>query len=218
MEQRLSLEEWKNDVATSNLTRQIKNDPSSLDKFCLKRDILWYKECLYLYMNSTLKHKILKELHESPIGGHSGFLKTYHRVKQDFFWEGLKGDVQKCVAECLVCQRNKGETIKTPGLLQPLSIPSQRWEEVSMDFITGLPRSKGHNVIMVVVDHLTKYAYFIALSHPITASTVAKAFLENIQKLHGTPKVIVSDRDPIFTSHFSKDLFSCLVTQLAHSS
>ena len=101
---------------------------------------------------------------------------------------------------------------------QPLSIPSQCWEEVSMDFITGLPKSKGHNVIMVVVDCLTKYAHFIALSHPITASTVAKAFLENIQKLHGTPKVIVSDHDPIFTSHFWKDLLSCLGTQLAHSS
>ena len=118
-------EEWKNDVATSNLIQQIKSDPSSSYKFCLKGDILWYKEHLYLCKNSTLKHKILKELHESPIGGHLGFLKTYHRVKQDFFWEGLKGDVQKFVAECLVCQRNKGETIKTLGLLQPLSIPSQ---------------------------------------------------------------------------------------------
>jgi hypothetical protein len=84
------------------------------------------------------------------------------------------------VVECLVCQRNKGETIKTPGLLQPLVIPSQRWEEVSMDFITGLPKSKGHNLIMAVVDRLTKYAHFIALSHPVTASIVAKAFLENI--------------------------------------
>ena len=75
-------EEWQNDVATSNLIQQIKSDPSSSDKFCLKGDSLWYKECLYLCENSTLKHKILKELHESLIGGHSGFLKTYHRVKQ----------------------------------------------------------------------------------------------------------------------------------------
>ena len=87
-----------------------------------------------------------------------------------------------------------------------------------MDFITGLPKSKGHNVIMVVVDCFTKYVHFIALSHPFTTSIVAKVFLENIQKLHGTPKVMVSDRDPIFTSHFWKDLFSCLGTQLAHSS
>jgi hypothetical protein len=145
-------------------------------------------------------------------------LKTYHRFKKDFFWEGLKEDVQQFVAECLVCQKNKGEIIKTPGLLQPLAIPSQHWEEVFMDFIIGLPRSNGKNGIMVVVDHLTKYAHFITLSHPFTASTVAKFFLENIQKLHDIPKVVVSDCDPIFTSHFWTDLFKCLGTQLAHSS
>ena len=87
-----------------------------------------------------------------------------------------------------------------------------------MKFITRLPKSKGHNVIMVVVDHLTKYAHFIALSHPFTTSIVAKVFLKNIQKLHGTPKVIISDCDFIFISNFLKDLFSCLGTQLAHSS
>jgi hypothetical protein len=158
------------------------------------------------------------ELHTSPVGGHSGFLKTYHRVKKDFFWDGLKTDVQRFVVECLVCQQNKVETIKTPSLLQPLSIPSQCWEEVSMDFITGLPKSEGKSVIMVIVDRLTKYAHFCALSHPFKASTVATAFMEIVQKLHGSPKIIVSDRDPIFTGHFWTELFSCLGTQLAHSS
>ena len=142
------------------------------------------------------------ELYTCPLGGHLGFLKTYHRVKKDFFWDGLKSDIQKFVAECLVCQKNKVETIKTPGLLQPLSIPSQRWEEVSMDFITGLPKSEGKSVIMVVVDRLTKYAHFCALSHPFKASIASTAFVERIEKLHGNPKIIVSDRDPIFTGNF----------------
>ncbi|KAH9309936.1 hypothetical protein KI387_037847, partial [Taxus chinensis] len=83
-----------------------------------------------------------------------------------------------------------GETIKTPGLLQPLSIPSERWEEVSMDFITGLPKSEGKSVIMVMVDRLTKYAHFCAMAHPFTASTVAISFMDTVQKLHGTPKII----------------------------
>lgn len=122
------------------------------------------------------------------------------------------------MAECMVCQKNKGETIKSPGLLQPLSIPSQRWEEVSMDFITGLPKSEGKNVIMVAVDRLTKYDHFCALPHPFVASIVATTFRDTIQKLHGTPKIKVSDRDPIFTSNFWTDLFSCLGTQLARSS
>jgi hypothetical protein len=94
------------------------------------------------------------------------------------------------------------ETIKTPGLLQPLSIPSQCWEEVSMDFITGLPKSEGKSVIMVIVDRLTMYAHFCALSHPFKASIVSTAFMEIVQKLHGNPKIIVSDKDAIFIGYF----------------
>ena len=77
-----------------------------------------------------------------------------------------------------------------------------------MDFITGLPKSEGKNVIMVVVDRLTKYAHFFALSHPLSASIVAATFINTIQKLHGSPKIIVSDRDPIFTRKFWTELFS----------
>ena len=128
-------------------------------------------------------------------------MKTYHRVNKEFVLDGLKTDVQRFVVECLLCQQNKVETIKTLGLLQPLYIPSQRWEEVSMDFITGLPKSEGKSVIMVINDRLTKYAHFCALSHPFKASTVATAFMETVQKLYGSPKIIVSDRDPIFTGH-----------------
>ncbi|KAH9313676.1 hypothetical protein KI387_022303 [Taxus chinensis] len=111
----------------------------------------------------------------------------------------------------------------TAALLCAISIlqedwVEERWEEVSMDFIIGLPKSEGKNVIMVMVDRLTKYALFCALAHPFTASTVATTFMDTVQKLHGTPKIIVSDRDPIFTSNFWTDLFSCLGTQLAHSS
>jgi hypothetical protein len=76
------------------------------------------------------------------------------------------------------------------------------WEEVSMDFITGLPKSEGKSVIMVIVDRLTKYTHVFSLSHPFKASTVATTFMETVQKLHGSPKIIVSDIDPIFTGHF----------------
>jgi len=157
-------------------------------------------------------------LHTSPLGEHSGFLKTFDKVKKDFFLDGLKSDIQKFVVECLVCQQNKVETIKTPGLLQPLSITSQHWEEVSMDFIIVLSNSKGKSVMMVVVDRVIKYAHFCALSHPFKASTIATAFIETIQNIHGNQNIILSDRDPIFTGNFWMELFSCLGTQLAHSS
>jgi hypothetical protein len=195
-------DEWKNDENVWTLIQRLQQDSTASDTFTWKNDSLWYKDRLYLCKNSQLKQKVLLELHTSSVGGHSGFLKTYHRVKKEFFWDGLKTDVQRFVAECLVCQQNKVETIKTPGLLQPLSIPSQRWDKVSMDFITWLPKSEGKSVIMVIVDRLTKYSHFCALSHPFKASTVANAFMETFQKIHGSPNIIVSDRDPIFTGHF----------------
>jgi hypothetical protein len=71
-----------------------------------------------------------------------------------------------------------------------------------MDFIIGLPKSEGNTVIMVVVDRLTKYAQFCSLSHPFKASTIAITYMETVQNLHGVPKIIVNDRDPIFTTNF----------------
>jgi hypothetical protein len=87
-----------------------------------------------------------------------------------------------------------------------------------MDFITGLSKFEGKSVIMVIVDRLTKYEHFCALSHPFKASTFATTSMDTAQMLHGNPKIIVSNRDPIFTGHFWTKLFSCLGTQLAHRS
>jgi hypothetical protein len=87
-------DEWKNDEKVWSLIQRLQQDSSASDRFTWKNDSLWYKDRLYLCKDSQLKQKVLLELHTSPVGGHSGFLKTYHRVKKDFFWEGLKTNVQ----------------------------------------------------------------------------------------------------------------------------
>ena len=85
------------------LIHKLQQDPSTSDKFSWKIDSLWYKDRLYICKNSQLKQKIILEFDTSPLRGHSTFLKNYHRVKKDFFWDGLKSDIQKFVAEFLVC-------------------------------------------------------------------------------------------------------------------
>ena len=140
-----------------------------------------------------------------------------HRVQRDFYWPGLRADVRKYVKECDTCQRLKHETCNPVGLLQPLPIPEKPWVAVSMDFVEGLPKSQMKEVVMVMVDRFTKFVHFVALSHPYIASKVATLYMQNVFKLHGMPTSIVSNRDPIFTSHFWQELMKLQGIQLAMS-
>jgi hypothetical protein len=102
---------------------------------------------------------------------------------------------------CSMCQRNKTEHLHPAGLLQPLAVPSSVWSDITMDFVEGFPKVGGKSVILTVVDRFSKFAHIIPLGHPYSAASVGKAFFDNIVRLHGFPSSIVSDRDPVFTSH-----------------
>ncbi|KAJ1702741.1 hypothetical protein LUZ63_002520 [Rhynchospora breviuscula] len=172
------MEELKQSYTDDEWIQELKNkwEKGELDteKYSMHQGLLRYKNKICVGNGHQWRRRILQEIHNSSIGGHSGILGTYQRVKSMFYWPRLKEAVHTFVRECDVCQLNKGEHVATPGLLQPLPIPDKAWSSISMDFITGLPKSEGKEVILVIVDRLTKYAHFLSLSHPFKASSVAQ--------------------------------------------
>ncbi|KAD3068716.1 hypothetical protein E3N88_36596 [Mikania micrantha] len=212
------IEEAKQDSHLQQLTQQTLLNPSKFPGYSIQHDILYYYNRLVIPKHSKFIPLLLQEFHTTPSGGHSGFYLTYRRLAVNLYWPGMTTAVKKFVRECDVCQRCKASSAVPGGLLQPLNIPDAIWEDLAMNFIVGLPPSKGFNVILVVVDHLSKYAHFLLLKHPYTARYVADLFIKEIIRLHGIPKSIVSDQDPLFLSKFWQEIFRSMGTQLNMSS
>jgi hypothetical protein len=164
----------------------------------LHEGLIRYKGRLWIGNNSALQTKLISAMHSSAIGGHSGVRATYQRVRKQYYWPGLKQQVEDWVKQCQLCQQAKHENTLPAGLLQPLPVPTRPWSHITMDFITGLPKSEGHEVILVVVDRLTKYSHFLP---PWTPPSL----------LVGRLGLVESIRD----STFHSDLFQKL---LEHSS
>ncbi|KAL0534339.1 hypothetical protein IC582_028629 [Cucumis melo] len=179
---------------------------------------LLFERRLCVPSDSAVKTELLSEAHSSPFSMHPGSTKMYKDLKRVYWWRNMKREVAEFVSKCLVCQQVKAPRQKPAGLLQPLSIPEWKWENVSMDFITGLPRTlRGFTVIWVVVDRLTKSAHFVPGKSTYTASKWAQLYMSEIVRLHGVPVSIVSDRDARFTSKFWKSLQTAIGTRLDFS-
>lgn len=213
---------WLQEVSNSNVTDpQAQNLLTQLtirspndQGYSLDNGLIRFHGKVWVGQNSALQTKIVAALHSSAIGGHSGAHATYQRIKSLFYWKGMKQPVTDFVQQCDTCQHAKHLNTHTPGLLQPLPVPKGAWRDISMDFIEGLPKSEGYSVILVVVDRFTKYAHFIPVKHPYTAKYIASLVFDHVVKLHGLPKMVVSDRDRIFTSHFWAELFHKVGTKL----
>ena len=117
----------------------------------------------------------------------------------------MRRDVADYVSKCFTCQQVKAEHQRLEGMLQPLHVPEWKWAAISMDFIVGLPKTKrGHDSILVIVDQLTKSAYFLPVRTTHSAEALAQLYVREIVRLHGVPDSIVSDRGLVFTSRFWK--------------
>ncbi|WVZ77328.1 LOW QUALITY PROTEIN: hypothetical protein U9M48_025207 [Paspalum notatum var. saurae] len=212
------MEGYQQDPQTKELLTELSLTGSNGKGFSLVDGVIRFKGRIWLGSHKEAHQAVLLALHSSGLGGHSGVTATYQKIKDLFAWPNMKNDIKDYIAACTVCSQAKPEHCKLPGLLQPLPVPPQAWHTISMDFIEGLPKSKNHDTILVVVDKLTKYAHFLPLTHPYTAFTVAQVFVNHIYKLHGMPKIIISDRDKVFTSNLWQELFKLTDTTLNMSS
>jgi hypothetical protein len=159
-----------------------------------------YHNCIVI--PKSLKLEILNLCHDSVQAGHPGYRKTFELISQNYWWSTYRRDIKSYVESCEICSRAKSIRKKPAGLLNPLPNPQRPWYSISMDLITDLPRVDNYDSILVVVDRFTKMAHFIPCLKTLTSGQLADLFLNNIVRLHGIPKDIVSDRGSIFVSQF----------------
>ena len=207
----------KNDLNLVQLMEDVKK--GSKPDFVLSDDgVLRFRTKLCVPNDGDLRRELLEEAHCSRLVIHPGGTKMYIDLRQNYWWSGMKRDIAQFVAQCLVCQQVKAEHQRLVGFLQPLSIPEWKWEHITMDLVTGLPRTLGgNNAIWVIVDRLTKFAHFLPMKVNFSMDRLASLYIKKIVRMHGVPVSIVSDRDPCFTSRFWHSLQRALGTKLSFS-
>jgi len=132
--------------------------------------------------------------HNLPSAGHPGQWKTYKLVSRNYWWSGMTTFVKKYVMGCDMCQQMKNRPQQPFGPLVPNKVPNGPWEIISMDLITQLPESNGYNAICVIVNRLTKRAYFIPINNQFSSKDMVQLLYDKVYPLHGLPLQIISDR------------------------
>ncbi|KAJ9566126.1 hypothetical protein OSB04_002092 [Centaurea solstitialis] len=177
--------------------------------------VCYFKGRIWIPRVEQLRKMIMDEAHQSRYSIHPGSDKMYKGLKEHYWWPGMKRDIATYVSKCLTCAKVKAEHQKTSGLLQQPEIPEWKWEQISMDFVTKLPKTKkGHDTIWVIVDRLTKSAHFLPIKETYSIDKLAQLYVDEIVMRHGVPISIISDRDSRFTSRFWQSLQATLGTRV----
>ncbi|GJS86602.1 putative reverse transcriptase domain-containing protein [Tanacetum coccineum] len=162
-----------------------------------------------------LRTVIMHESHKSKYSIHPGSDKMYQDMKKLYWWPNMKADIATYVSKCLTCARVKAEHQRPSGLLVQPEIPQWKWDNITMDFVTKLPKSsQGHDTIWVIVDRLTKSAIFTPMRETDSMEKLARMYLKEVVTRHGIPVSIICDRDPRFASNFWRSLQKALGTSL----
>ena len=203
--------------AQTVISRMIQAD-THFDTFSLTDGILYRDNRMYIPPDRTLRTHVLQSMHDASTSGHFGMDKTEELTSRNFYWPELQKEVRDFVRSCSKCQRNKASNRAPGGLLQPLPIPQQRWEQITMDLIVQLPKTpRGHENLVVFVDKLSKQILLAPLTADTTAPAVARAYFDTVFRHRGLARSIISDRDPRFTGKFWQNLHKLLDTKLKMS-
>jgi hypothetical protein len=188
---------------------------------CFRKDdqgIIWFKDRIVVPKDAEVCQQILDEAHLSRYSIHPRSTKMYQDLQQHYWWTKMKIEIARYVVRCDTCRRVKAVHMKTVGPLQSLPIQTWKWEDISMDFIVGLPKTaKVFDSIGVIIDRLTKIAHFLPVKTKYPVVAYAELYIARILSLHGVPKTILSDRGPQFVSMFWEELHKSLDTKLLHS-
>jgi len=174
------------------------------------RGLLYRNDRLYVPRDQAMQQELLRIHHDDLLAGHFGIERTSELLRRKFYWKGMKQDVEDYVSTCAECQRNKPHRHRPYGNLNSLPIPERPWQEITMDFITGLPpceyQGRVYDAILVVMDRYTKRAKYIHTMKTLDAAGLADLLEEYILRDKGTPEGIVTDRGGIFTSNYWSEL------------
>jgi len=168
---------------------------------------------VYVPNNRELREEILREHHDPVDIRHPGQHRMMELLKRTYWWPGLKEDVKKYVQGCFKCQQNKVQHQKKAGELHSLEISQGPWQEISINIIRPLPKSNGMDAIVVIVDRFTKMIQLKATTTNVSLEGIAKIYRDDIWKLHGVPRKILSNRGPQFASKFMEEFTKALSTK-----
>jgi hypothetical protein len=206
-----------------NLISAVERKQGTSTRYQIQNKLLYYRTDEYepwrlVLPDISYRKMIIHENHNSVIAGHPGFIQTYSKIARLYYWPGMSADIRKHVQQCDACQRTKTTTQPSSGLLEPLPISQRPWQSIGIDYLGPLPKSEnGKDMILVVIDRLTKMAHFISTVSTVTSQQTAELMLEYVFRYHGLPENIVSDRDPKFTAKFWQSLNKALGINLLMS-
>ncbi|GKB96501.1 putative reverse transcriptase domain-containing protein, partial [Tanacetum coccineum] len=195
----------KANVVADALSRKERVKPRRMER--KKDDSLYFIDRIWVSLVGGVRTINMDKSHKTGYSVHPGADKMYHDLRDMYWWTGMKRDIATYVSKCLTCSKVKAKHQRPSGLLQQPKIPKWKWDKITMDFITKLPRMKsGHDTIWVIVDRLTKSAHFLEIREDYSTEGLARLYIDEIVARHGVPMSIISYQDGRFTSRFWQTL------------